>query len=62
MSLSMRGIKVGESPEGSQTGKEGTPSVWMGLAHDGMARAQVPTRWMIIEPIKPRLQVDLGIF
>ena len=38
ISMSMQGIKVGESPEGSQVGKEETPSVWMQLAHDAMAR------------------------
>ena len=44
--MSMQGIKVGESPEGSQVGKEDTPSVWMQLAHDAMARGQVPTQWI----------------
>ena len=41
--MSMQGIKVGESPEGSQVGKEETPSVWIQLAHDAMARGRVPT-------------------
>ena len=44
ISMSMQGIRVGESPEGSQVGKKGTPSVWMRLVHDAMARGQVPTR------------------
>ena len=38
ISMSMQGIKVGESPEGSQVGKEDTASLWMPLAHDAMAR------------------------
>ena len=59
--MSMQGIRVGESPEGSQVGKEDTPSVWMQLAYDAMARGQVPTRWMIIEIIQTAVQVDLGI-
>ena len=46
ISVSMWGIKVGESPESSQAGKERTPSVWMRLHHDGMARVEVPGRWI----------------
>ena len=45
--MSMRAIEVGESPEGSQAGKEDTPSVWKRLVYDAMARGQVPTRWVI---------------
>ena len=38
ISVSMQAIKVGESPEGSQGGKEGTPSAWMQLIDDAMPR------------------------
>ena len=48
ISVSMQARKVGESPEGSQAGKEGTPSVWERLVYDAMAKGQVPTRWIII--------------
>ena len=59
--MSMQGIKVGESPEGSQVGKKETPSVWMQLAHDAMARGQVPTQWITIGHFKPSEQTNLGI-
>ena len=61
MSVSMQAIKVGESLEGSQVGKEGTPSVWMRFIYDAMARGQVPTRWIIIGIFKHPAEVNLGI-
>ena len=61
ISVSIQGIRVGESPEGSQVGKKGTPSVWMRLVHDGMARGQAPTRWITIGIFKHAVQVNLGI-
>lgn len=47
ISMSLRGIKVGESPEGSQAGKEGTPGVWMRLHDDAAPGGKVPARWII---------------
>ena len=59
--MSMQAIKVGESPEGSQAGKEGTPSICMRLIHEAMPRGEVPTRWINIEIIKHGAEVNLGI-
>ena len=61
ISVSMQARKVGESPEGSHAGMEGTPSVWKRLVYDAMARGQVPTRWIIIGIFKLSKQVNLGI-
>ena len=57
----MQAIKVGEASERSQVSKERTPSVWMRLHHDGMARVEVPGRWIIIERIKHAPPLKLGI-
>ena len=59
--MSMRDIKVGESPEGSQAGKEDTPSGWKRLIDGEIERGQVPARWIINGIFKDATGVNLGI-
>ena len=60
-SVSMQGIKVGEASERSSVSREETPSVWMWLGYDVMARARVPAQWIIMAWTKLSVPVNLGI-